>query len=237
MPVGGISDAAKDIKDRREAGQKGGSRFFKIGDGESKVVRFLEEGNGIHWAWTHKMPPIGNQKWGDDVPCLDQKGDSTPCPGCEEGLPKKFKGFINLIERDADKFAQDKDGKIDWSTVVGKEDALATWESGITVFEELDGLDADYKGLTTRDFKVSRKGKELNTRYTIRPLDPSEMSAADRELAAKKADLSGKIKPPSYEDMRKRLTGQASHLEGGGGSNGGGGSEASAEVNPFLVDA
>jgi hypothetical protein len=235
MPVGGVGAAAKDINERRAAGSKGGARFFKLKDGESKVVRFLEEGKEIHWAWTHKMPPQGNQKWGDDVPCLDQAGTSEPCPGCEEGLPKKFKGFISLIERDADKFATVKgdDGKerIDWNTVVGNEDAIAVWESGITVFEELDGCDADYKGLKSRDFKITRKGSGLNTAYAIRPMDAGEMSAADRELEARKPDLSGKIKVGSYDEMRKRLIGGVAPDQGAGGGNAptGGG-----DVNPFL---
>lgn len=228
MPVGGISAAAKDIADRKASGQGLGSRFFKVKDGQSKVVRFLEEGTGIHWCWTHKMPAMGQQKWGDDVPCINQTDSGEPCPGCEDGIPRKFKGFITLIERDAEKYATNADGRTDWSTVVGTEDAVAVWESGITVFEELDGLDADYKGLTTRDFKVTRVGSQLNTSYKVRPLDQAPMSEADQQLAANKPDLRGKITPSTYDDMRRRLNGA------GGGSPASAPAVNAAPSNPFI---
>jgi hypothetical protein len=233
MPVGGIRDAAADIQKRREAGQGAGMRWFKIGDGEQKVVRFLEEGRGIHWCWTHKMPPQGNQKWGDDIPCLNQNNDGAACPGCEQGIPKKFKGYINLIERDADKFAQNAEGRTDWNTVVGKEDQVMTWEQGITVFEELDGLDADYKGLMSRDFKISRSGTQLNTRYSIRPLDPAPMSEADAKLAEAKPDLKQKIEPGTYDDMQRRLSGGVVAGNANGGGNGGA-QQGGGDINPFL---
>lgn len=238
MPRGfdGVRAAAQDIASRAQSGGSGDDLdYFKLkGNNESRVVRFLEEGNEIHWAWVHEMPPRGKQRWGDNVACLDQDGAGNPCPACERGMPKSFLGVINLIEFDGPKFATDGNGRKDYKNVVGKETKVSVWERGIQTFEELDGKDATYKGLKSRRFRITRKGTGMNdTRYIIEPEDPDsgpqEWTDEEKALAANKPDLTPLVTPPAYDKMKEWL----------GAGNGNGGSQDSpvnseVEINPFV---
>lgn len=208
----GVQRAMQNIEARKAAGGGIGPQptYFKLpNSGDSAIVRFLEQGDEVSWCWTHSIPPRGNQKFGDDVPCRDQEGTGTPCPGCEQGLYKSFKGFINLIWRDGPVYKRNDQGWLEKDgnnrpIVVSRRDTIALWEAGIMVFDELNGLDATYKGLSSRDFKVTRRGEGLNTRYNIVPADPDAgpqpMSDADRELAKTKMDLNELTTPPAYEN-------------------------------------
>jgi hypothetical protein len=157
--------------------------------------------------WAHQKPneiPY--------IPCRDQDPETgetigEDCPGCENGYKKRFRGLINLVWRDAPVYEQDENGKLNFNKVVGKEDAVVVWETGIEVFEDLQILDEDYNGLTSRDFKIRRKGSGLDTKYSIAPADPdggaTALSASDEELGANKMDLNEIISPPSYDDWGK----------------------------------
>lgn len=243
-----VRGAAQTIEQKHQAGgfDDGDILYFKISDGDSAVVRFLEpdpsENDGkVYWCWAHELPPRGKQKWGDNVACLDQKDDGTPCPGCEAGLGKSFLGFVSMIWRDAPVYGTKGDGKTDWSKVVGKEDRIAVWERGIQTFEELDGKDATYKGLTSRDFRITRRGSSTDTKYSIDPADPDggpkPMSEADAKLKGTKPDMKQLITPPSYETVKRWIV----SAQGGGGSAAANGATTTAqpaatggEVNPFL---
>lgn len=213
MPAGfqGVREAAADIERRKSQGGTGDGRlWFKLADGESAAVRFLEQGEDVHWAWMHEMPPRGKQKWGDNLPCMNTANDGTHCPKCEAGVARKFVGMINIIWRDGPVFKKNADGFFEKDAAnnmvkEGTADVLAVWEQGINVFEELDAKDATYGGLTSRDFRVTRKGKEFSTRYLLEPAIPDggpiPMSTADVELAKNKADLTPDVTPPdSYDD-------------------------------------
>jgi hypothetical protein len=227
MPEGfeGIRQASAEIQARRESGGGDFERKLKLQDGDTARVRFLEpnEGDPVKWAWCHEVPAIGKQKWGDSIPCLDQRGKGeVDCPACasedNDVRKRKFKGYINLIWRDAPVFKEDSEGKKDWNTIVGTADQIAVWEFGITVAEELDAINAKYGGLPSRDFEVTRKGEKLNTRYSIQPADPDAgrvaMSSADDELAGQKYDLKKKITPPSADVMAKRARGESTNTGG-----------------------
>lgn len=246
MPRGfsGVRGAAADIENRRNAGSGGtsGQLWFKLKGGESAVVRFLEQGDDFTWAWVHEMPPRGKQRWGDDTPCLDQAGDGTPCPGCEAGLDKKFKAFISMIWREAPVYARDAEGKIiknpDGSyQVESRRDQVAIWERGITTSQELDGKDATYKGLRSRDFRITRRGSSMNdTVYIIDPADPDsgavEMTEADVKLEqTEKPDLAEFTTPVTYDQMRQWL-GQPTQQQQATHSSPP--AVAGADVNPFL---
>lgn len=213
MPKGmqGVREAIQDIERRKSQGGTGDGRlWFKLPrDGDSAVVRFLEQGEDVNWAWMHELPPRQGQNWGDTIPCRDQNMTGEPCPGCQQGKPRTFEGYINLIWRDAPVFKKDAEGNFEKDgngrkIVVGTKDQVAVWNSGPTVFEELDGKDVTYKGLMSRDFRVTRRGIQFNTRYVIEPANPdqgpTEMSAADKELAANKYDLTGDVTPPPFEE-------------------------------------
>lgn len=238
----GVRRAAEDISQRRAGGGDGQPGKMVLKDRESTVVRFLEEGDEVHWCWTHKLPPKPGRNWGDPTPCRDQEGNGeVPCPMCEAGgetAKRSFKGFINVIRRDAPTFQRDKDGNIvkdgngNWVPSGETTEQLQYWEGGITVFDELDTIDRTYKGLSSRDFLVTRKGERLNTKYSIVPADPDAgaqpMSDADVKLAEGKRDLKEKTTPLSYEDMQKAM--QGGQTQAGNSDNSSGG-----EVNPFLA--
>lgn len=233
--LSGIKDANEQIQARRTS-QGEFYRRFKIADRESAIVRFLEEGEDVHWCWVVTLPPKAGQRYGDFTPTLDQAGKGeTPCPFLERGMKPKVRGYLNVIWRNAPKYQRDSNNRLvkdanNQYIQIGTEDALAVWEVGITVLDDLAGIDATYKGLLSRDFRITRMGTELNTRYRIDPADPDAgpqpMSAADKELAAQKTDLTPLVTPLSYEAATALLTGapvQNNQQQ-----------EQQAQANPFL---
>lgn len=235
MPRGfaGVSKASAELESRRGSGS--GALWFRLGAGEETVVRFLEEGDGIFWAMTHEIPVEG-RNWGRDVVCLDQEKDGEPCPGCEHDLPRRFKGYINVIWQDAPKFKRDDSGKLVRDTtnapvILGREPQVAVWSSGIRLFEELAEIDTNYKGLTSRRFRVKRRGSGLDTKYSIVPEDidsgPQSLTDHEQKLAAEKFDLNEFVQPKSYEDFVKEM-------EGGGQNGGGQQRQQEGPRNPFM---
>lgn len=210
--------------------------YFKLDDGETATVRFLEEDDDVQWCYVHNVPVEG-RSWGQDVPCLDQEEDDEPCPGCERELKRSVKGYINLIWFDAPLYKTDPDGKLVKDKAgdkieIGNQDQVAVWNSGIRLFEQLDELNETYKGLRGRKFKVKRKGVKLNTTYVILPDEdgPQPLSAKEVKLDESKYDLNEFMKQISYEDFENLIT---------GGSATGGRSKKNAvaaakKQNPFL---
>lgn len=233
----GVRGASQDIQDRKNSGGGGGKLFFKLTDGDSAVVRFLEQGDDVKWAWVHELPPAGNRPVGDKIPCraYDDEGRFTgeDCPGCEKQLKRTFQGAINLIWRNAPVFKRDENKRLVKENgavvVVGESDQIGVWVSGITVFDDLSETDSTYKGLCSRDFKITRRGSALNTKYSINPADPDggpkPMSAADNTLALEKYDLISYVEAPSYDTWGKAKTNTAS---------GSGGTTTPADTSPFM---
>ena len=226
MPRGveGIRQWSADVEARRNAGGGGaGALWFKLPPDEETVVRFLEQDDDLAYAYMHEIAVEGRQ-WGRLVPCCDQDLDGTPCPGCERDLARKFQGYINVIWDDAPIFKREDGGKLIRDTqgdvvVLSRKPQVAIWSSGIKLFEQLDEINTNYRGLMSRRFKVKRRGKGFDTKYFFSPEDtdsgPQEMSEQEKELLGQKYDLNEYIQPGSYEDFIKDLEGQ----NGGGGSN------------------
>jgi len=167
--------------------------------GDSATVRFLEQGDDVYSFWYHDFSNVNpSQGWKVKVPCLDQDESGTPCPGCREGLPRKFQGLINMIWRGAPVFKRDTDGRVvkngNEVVVTGNEDQVAVWRGGIELFGKVLRIkDVTYKGLTTRDFVITRDGTGLDTTYSVEPADPDagpvEFSEEDVNLSNDKFDL------------------------------------------------
>ena len=135
-----------------------------------------------------------------------------------------------IFKRDAEnKIVKDR---LNDPVVIGNKAQVALWSSGIRLFEELEEVNANYKGLMSRRFKVKRKGSGLDTKYIIVPADidagPTALDDEENKLAEDKYDLNEFIKPPSYEDFLKAL--------GQGGQSAGNGGQAAPESrpNPFM---
>jgi hypothetical protein len=234
---GGVKDASAELQARRSGGGPG-ALYFRLKNGDETVVRFLEQDDDIFWAMMHEVPVEG-RSWGRDVPCLDQEKDGTPCPGCERDLPRRFKGYINVIWADAPVFKRDGENKIvkdstGDAVIMGHKPAVAVWSSGIRLFEDLDEINANYKGLMSRRFKVKRKGEKLDTKYVIVPEDidsgKQEMTADEKKLADEKFDLNEFVKPPTYDEFLKAL----GDAPTGHGSGNGDGDGQPRRVNPFM---
>ncbi len=206
---GALASAKEDIQRRKDAGGGGFIRYFRLSDGETAVVRFLEEGEDVACGWVH-LQKVPGRSFPLQIPCIDQDDEGRrnlgkDCPGCEKELEIKFRGKINMIQRDAP--VQEKVGQR-WETV-GNEDAVVVWDVSFEVLQDLQEKDMDYKGLKSRDFKVKRSGEGFETKYFISPADPDggpqAMSAGDKELEAEKYDLNELTVPSSYESWGVRV--------------------------------
>jgi hypothetical protein len=248
MPKGFSSarEAIAEIEARKNSG--GGGGFFKLpNSGDSAVVRFVTE--EPVWAWVHALPKEGTS-YRTEV-CLDQDMETgnrngAACPGCdaeaqtgrERGwkdrqYARRMAGAIALIWRDAPVFDEDSNGRKDYTKVVGKADQATKWTFGKTVIEELDGKAATFKGLTNRDFRITRKGEKLDTVYDIEPVVDDEgntkatpMSEADKTLVEEAPDLTNYFTQSSYDDFGKSRQ--------SGGDSGGSAAPPTTDVSPFA---
>lgn len=186
--------------------------YFGIKDGESVQVRFLEENEDVHYADVHEIPVEG-RSWGITIPCLDQNADGTACPGCERGLDRKFKGYINVIWADAPVWKRDENQRLvkdDYGNKIsiGQKTQVAIWSSGIRLFEKLEVINDRYRGLRSRRFEVTRKGVKLPF-YEIVPVEidggPQEFTAGETKLDESKTNLDFYTVPGTYDDFLARM--------------------------------
>lgn len=201
-----IKEAIKESKSRQNSGGGNFTRKFRLDDGETAVIRFLEGGEDVVGYYAHYVD-VGT-KYKKYVPCRDQDmetGDTIgeDCPGCEASEARKLRVPLNIIWRNGPIFEKGDDGKIDWDTPSSFEDHVCIWEVGREVSDDLTTLEDDYKGITSRDFKVTRKGLKLDTKYKIRPADidggAKPLSKDDETLASEKYDLNEITAAPAYE--------------------------------------
>jgi hypothetical protein len=187
--------------------------------GDTVQVRFLEQGEDLHICWAHEYQRGKRYFY---VPCLDEESNGTPCAGCELGFKRTIKGQVNVILRDSPqlkrvdgKAVKDQAGRY---IVEGTKDEVMVWQQGITTFEDLADKDMKYKGLSSRDFTITKKSKG----YSIDPATNADgdvvstpMTDADHELAAGKYDLDDYMKKVTYDEMASILGGGS--LPSGGG--------------------
>jgi hypothetical protein len=218
-----FEDAAQEASERNSTGGYAKLRL-KLEDGQEAIVRFLEEGDSVAGAWFHKVTVEG-RTFPVRVICLDQDDETgarngTDCPGCDQSLPRSFRGYFNVIWRDAPVFKRNDEGKVVKDSqnklqIVGNETQVALWETDEETAFALADVDESFKGLTSRDFKIKRRGEKLATTYTVQPADadggPQPMSEEDIALAKAEAnDLDALLAKPDYNKWGKG--------SGGGGS-------------------
>lgn len=223
MPKG--FKAIQEAASKMGGGGSGGSvLYLKLpNDGDSATVRFLEEGEEVYSYYYHDFSHVAPKEgWKTKIPCLDEDDEGTPCPGCEQDLPRKFQGLINIIWRDAPVYAKDKEGNIDWSKQKGTADQVAVWRGGINIFNKtLARKDATFKGIGSRDFEITRDGEGLqNTSYSVEPVvvdgetKAVALSKADKELAKEKYDLEEIARFVEYDEFEKIITKKLAEFAG-----------------------
>lgn len=211
-----FAKAAAAAAERKAAFGEGFIRYAKFQPNFPYVVRFLEQGDDVQWAYVHEINPVPG-KVAKVTPCLNQEENGTPCYGCEQGAKRLIKGWINLIVRDAPVYLKDaqgvpvKDPISGQNKVIGQADEVQVWNSGTTLFTTLAQKDRTFKGLMSRDFTVVRTGAGFDTAYSIEPTDadggPQPMSENDRKLASEKYNVRKFAIPESYDVQKQLLQG------------------------------
>jgi hypothetical protein len=176
------------------------------------VIRPLEAGDDLTYALVHPVI-IDGYPYPVDIVCRDQDNSGEACPGCEAGIKRAVKGFLNVIWRDAPDFPLDEESnkyntKVDYESLP-KSDKIAILSSGPTLFGRLDELDEDFT-LTDHDFSITREGLKLNTKYKVKKIKKVALSAADKKLAEDKNDLSHYVRVPEYDEWIERSKGNFS---------------------------
>jgi hypothetical protein len=212
-----IREISEEAAARRRAFEEGGPglRFLSLKDGDTELVRFLEQGDEVWYVWTHKLPKQPGQKFGDDVLCLDQEDAGVACPACERGKTRSSKVCINVIWFNAPKLRMTDDGKKVWKDesgniqIIGKEDTLAVWTTGPTNGGRLEYLDTEHGGLTSCIFKIHRQGAgKDDTKYFIDIHEPNKTpTPAEAELYKGKPDPRKAIKQLGYGDLARAYSG------------------------------
>lgn len=232
MPKGfkGIRETIEEIEARKQKALEGGdftpSLWFKLPESASgktegeltsamtAVIRPLEEGDDVAYALVHPVT-VPDKKYPVDIVCRDQDASGEPCPGCEAGLKRKLKGWLNVIWRDAPDFPQDENGryntKVDYESL-STSDKVAILSSGPRLFGNLDELDDALDGISNYDLRITRKGTGLSTDYDVRKASKgtkaSPLSDADKALAEDKPDLTNFIRVPDYDEWVARAQGE-----------------------------
>lgn len=233
MPKGfkGIRETIEAAEARRQAAIEGGGEFtpslwFKLPESASgktegevtsamtAVIRPLEEGDDVAYALVHPVT-VPDKKYPVDIVCRDQDASGEPCPGCEAGIKRKLKGWLNVIWRDAPDFPQDENGryntKVDYASLPTS-DKVAILSSGPQLFGNLDELDDALDGISNYDLRITRKGTGLSTSYELKKAvkggKATPLSAEDKALADEKPDLTNFIRVPDYDEWVARSRGE-----------------------------
>jgi hypothetical protein len=175
------------------AGKQKGILWLKLDDGDEVQLRVIA--SQFKDAYTHRVPITveddkgRSREYMSDVACLDQDDEGIPCPGCKDGIDKRYKFWVPVIVREWE--AEDT-GKV--------ADTLMVWSQGVTVGKKLDKLNAK-RGLELRDVVLEREGSKMNdTRYDL------SWTENDKRLLEKVPDLKRYYEPPEYDDFYKSMS-------------------------------
>lgn len=171
--------------------------FFKLDDGKSVMVRFLQEiddqsehyveDNGLGFlAYVINPPTADGWKYRffvdeDNEHLLEDIGD----------WPKKGRLFISMLVN------RGNDADPEWK--------LELWDASKAVLRQLLEWSDDLGGITHKNFKVTRSGTGTSTTYILMPKNdvPDDYNAADHEVVDAQARLLTRLTPEDVARFNK----------------------------------
>lgn len=157
---------------------KGSANYLKLKDGESTVIRFIQDPSEIVSVWEYSIQVGG--KW-RNVTALP-KGE---CPLFAAGKRAGFKSYLIVHDKTDDK--------------------VKIFKANKDVGQQILGLIEEYGDLNGRDFKILRQGEKINTKYQFFARDKSEF---DFEAVAEQIpNIEEMVAPMTAEAMKAMMNG------------------------------
>jgi hypothetical protein len=252
-----IAQLAADAKAKQDAydSGEGFSRSLYLKAGATCKGRFLEEGDGVWYVYTHDLPKKAGQAYADKVLCLDQplsaaeantyQEGSRDCHACGiEGVRRQTRVVINLLRYDEPKLLRDAKGKAvkenNQVKVIGVEPQVVVCNLPQMAGGRLAYLESQ-RGPLTKHVCTLHKTGDKNNPWMIDVLETKDPEPFERELYEKKIEAIEAIKTArfglpqlSIGDMRRAYGGAATAagFQGGGGEQPNG--QAGQETNVYA---
>jgi hypothetical protein len=240
--------AAKARSDAYNSGEGFHRSLYLKDDAPDARGRFLEEGNGVWYVYTHDLPKKPGQRYADKTLCLDQaladeEADTyvegtRECPACGiEGVNRSTRVLINFIRYDEPKLVRDaqkkpvKDAQGNY-VFDGTERALVLCDFSAGTGGVLAYLESQFGPLTNHVCAIHKTG-DKNNPYLISVIEANKApDDEEKALFAKKPvppkainSVAPKFKSiplMSVGDMRRAYGGAAvpAGFQGGDSANG-----------------
>ena len=152
--------------------------YTSVGDGNTIIVRAVDTKKYFKDGYVH--PVEFERKDGStftmDIRCLDPEDEGNPCPGCRDDLERRYKFWMIVIHRDAEK--ENKAGK-----VIGEEDQVRILSGASRLVKALNAKQRR-RDLTKRDVEISQNGTSFEVEYEVEWADDEDvpLTEEDEEL-------------------------------------------------------
>jgi len=152
--------------------------YTSVGDGNTIIVRAVDTKKYFKDGYVH--PVEFERKDGStftmDIRCLDPEDEGNPCPGCRDDLERRYKFWMIVIHRDAEK--ENKAGK-----VIGEEDQVRILSGASRLVKALNAKHRR-RDLAKRDVEISQNGTSFDVEYEVEWADEEDvpLTEEDEEL-------------------------------------------------------
>lgn len=158
---------------------------------------------------------------GPEIQSLNQQIQAYNTQAQQEGKPLYPLYALAPVYKRNEYGAPARDEQTKQKIVTGYADGVFLWKASKTVYQNIVNKDQTVRGLMSRDMTIRRQGSgKDDTVYFIEPMDVNNpgtpMTGGDLTLVAAKYDLDAIMKPPTFEEFQKLLTGQPGQMTAGG---------------------
>lgn len=168
--LGAITDAIE---------HSSGMSYFKIGQNEEKIIRFLLPPEQLISVYEHvEQFPVGWRTF----TCL---GKDSGCPLCAAGLRASFQTYIPIIDK-------------------SDNNRVKILKAGVKMGAQILGLIKEYGDITKRDFKIQKIGAKFNTQYLFYAKDPTAEDWSKAELP----DVMSAVQPKDAATIQAAMNGE-----------------------------